>query len=104
MFDGAERAEDYSTQEIQLKVDVEVDLHAAADNSDLLGPELSARMGEVIAPLIADYTLSGAVSRVMYSGSSDVILDEENGGSPIANVVLRFEVSTEHSETSPYVV
>lgn len=102
LFDGGEKTRDIVTCEMQVDMEITVDVVVKAASTDVIGAELSSRMAEVKAAVMADETIGGLVGRARYVRADDPILDPEFGGSPVAAVTLTFDVQFTHPETSPY--
>lgn len=103
MFDGGEDPEDFTTCQLQIMTEVEIDLVFMASSAETVGPTLSEHLAEIKALFLADETLGGAVTRLRYRGCDKPDIDDQTGGSPMVMTTVRFDLLFEHSETSPYI-
>jgi hypothetical protein len=102
LFDGGETAQDFVTCRLQVESDATIDVVCRAAEADDIGAELSNRIAEIKALLMADETLGGVLSRIRYRGCDEPVLDDQDGGSPVAATTLTFALLYEHAEDSPY--
>ena len=102
LMDGGETARNITTCRLQVESDATIYLECRAVDTDAVGAELSNRIAEIKALLMADETLGGVLSRIRYVGCDEPVLDDQDGGSPVAATTLTFRLLYEHAEDSPY--
>ena len=105
MLDGGDATDSAFGMVLALDLRLTVVLCVKAQTTDALGAALSDGRAKVLQALAADSHLGGLASGIVYDGSEDpVILDEEGAVPPYAAWPLNFTVKYQEAQANPYQV